>query len=181
MRAFLLLGLVGLVFSTGCSTDVFAPDAGDDGGSQGDGGPHDDGGSPEGSPDDATPDSPIVLEGGSGDATPADPGILCKGNGTAYCDPSNQVCCGDATWGSASCISSAGCSSIGSHTLECDDSADCGGIKKCCATVVVNTVTGSTCASSCSQYELCTDQSQCGGKSCAPISGAQPSWLSACQ
>jgi hypothetical protein len=181
MRAF-LLSLAGLLLSTGCSTDVFSADAGDDGGQQGDGAPTHDASSPDAGPADATADVPILVDAGGGDATPVDPGILCKGSSsTAYCDPSNQVCCGDATWGSASCVASAGCASIDSHPLECDDSADCGGIEKCCATVVVNTVTGSTCASSCSQYELCTNQSQCGGKACKVIPNATPDWLTACQ
>jgi hypothetical protein len=66
----------------------------------------------------------------------SDPGILCGGT---FCSTGTQKCCHDTQTSNGNCQLKAGTCVAGQVEMECDDSADCGGLPKiCCAHIAAN-------------------------------------------
>jgi len=177
--ALLLLGLAA------CSTDTFvAPDSGGD-----DGGQDDVASEPDVLPAEASADvgvaDAIATEGSTADAGVSTK-VSCGNSGT--CD--DQICCSGLNWGAPACQPASQEGKLGCGAwLECDDSTDCKNGQVCCATAsfngITNTndVTHSACAAGCltqGSFQLCTQQSECGGGSCKSYDG-HPAWISTCQ
>jgi len=66
----------------------------------------------------------------------SDPGILCGG---VYCPLPSEKCCHDAATTAGTCAVTMGTCTASQVSMDCDDSADCGGLPKiCCAHIAAN-------------------------------------------
>ena len=177
--ALLLLGLAA------CSSDTFvAPDSGGD-----DGGLDDVATGPDAIVDDAPAEvgvtDAIATEAGKSDASISTK-VSCGNSGTC----SDQICCSGLNWGAPACQPATHENGLNCGAwLACDDSSDCQNGQVCCATATfngitnTNDVTHSACAAGCltqGSFQLCTQQSECGGGQCKPYDG-HPAWISTCQ
>ncbi|MGZ3420567.1 MAG: hypothetical protein ACXWUG_07630 [Polyangiales bacterium] len=133
---------------------------------------------------DAPADAPDETATDSGvDTAPTDTGSTglvstpgqtsCSHSGTAkLCTSSSDYCCGTYDLFSLSWKWDCSGSCIAGRDYKCDEKADCGSGKICCAKVslIGSTIQGSDCRSSCgSDPQLCMTTTECaGGKTCTP-------------
>ena len=74
-------------------------------------------------------------------------------------------------WDSSTCVAGTG--------MACDETADCSGTDKCCASST--SATTSSCQPTCSGIQLCMTDAECGsGKSCAPFTHVSGAILGSC-
>lgn len=97
-------------------------------------------------------------------ATPAAPPTVVCGNTT--CVVGEQICCRGREDEGATCLPAANanrCYEQGpSRTVQaCDDSTDCGAGLKCCRTTTESDDARTTCAASCTDYEVCRSAGSC--------------------